>query len=172
MKKMMMTAAVILCVVGLIIIGGNDDSGTAPANQRDLQAIANRSDQDPASVIQKQDQEGNIYESNKAQLKKFVEAVYNNSGKKSKDLQSMLQGVAKDDVIREYDYQGEGVREAGEYETSVHHAKYTVNETMGIALFEIKTVTDLNENISLYLLQVYYDKGLISRVDRFTKIDE
>ena len=74
MKKMMM-AAVILCVIGLIIIGSSDDSGTAPANQRESQAIANRSDQDPALVIQKQDQEGNIYESNKTQLKKFVEAV-------------------------------------------------------------------------------------------------
>ena len=168
----MMMAAVILCVIGLIIIGSSDDSGTAPANQRESQAIANRSDQDPALVIQKQDQEGNIYESNKTQLKKFVEAVYTNSGKKSKDLRSILQGVAKDDVIREYDYKGEGVREAGEYETSVHHTKYTVNETMGIALFEIKTVTDLNENTSLYLLQVSYNQGLISRVDRFTKIDE
>ena len=93
-------AAVILCVIGLIIIGSSDDSGTAPANQRESQAIANRSDQDPALVIQKQDQEGNIYESNKTQLKKFVEAVYTKYGKKSKDLRSILQGVAKDEVIR------------------------------------------------------------------------
>lgn len=167
----MMAATVILCVVVLIVIGSNDDAGTAPMNQKDSTVIKNHDEDDPALMTPKQDHEGNVYEANAALLKKFVEVVYT-SGKETEDLRSSLNGVATDDVIKEYDYQGGGVREAGEYKTSVHHAKYTVNETMGIALFEIKTVTDFNENTSLYLLQVSYDQGLISRVDRFTKIDE
>ena len=169
MKKMLIAMAIIWSIGGLIMISRGGSDSTETVNQKDTVAVSNNNAEGTAEAGQKQDQDENVYEANINRLRQFVETVYV-SGKE--DREALLSGIAKDEVIKEYSYQDEISLDAADYEVTVHHAKYTVNETSGVALFELKTVTEINESTSFYILQVSFDQGMISRVDRFVKIDE
>lgn len=173
MKKILIAATVILGIVGLIIVGSTGNESAETVRQKDAAIMADHREGQSAKDLLKQNQDENVYEANIDRLRQFVEAVYNADSKETKDHQALLSGIATDDVIKEYTYSHDGtVREMADYEVSVHHAKYMANMTCGVALFELKTVTEINESTSFYLLQVSFDQGMISRVDRFMKIDE
>ena len=171
MKKISIALIAVLGIVVLVLIGKGDGDDMSAIKQKHPITSSESTIQDDEKDNRYSSEDGNGYEKNRQQLQRFVEVIYNSTGD-DKDLKEKLQNVASAELIETYVHQQGNVQEAHRYETKVQGAIYTVNATTGMALFELVTTTELNDNTQLYLLQVSYDHGVIDHVDRLARIDE
>ncbi len=166
MKKTMIATAIAFCLIAFWLIAQNAKS------EEERQPIT----MNPEHIVNEQpntisnEKQTDPIESNQDLLQRFCETIF--QADDESDLAARLHGIAGDELIGAYTKGQGNVVEAHHYTTSIHHANYLANETMGVAIFELRTKTEMNESAQMYLLQVSIKNGLIETMIRLVPIEE
>ena len=115
----------------------------------------------------KQPQAASVYENNINVIKRYVELAYTHNNKEA-DITALSEIVSPDILA---DVKKSFAAAESHYETRVKHARYFVNKDAAVAIFNLKTITKINESEQRYLLEAELKNGKIVDIKSMTRLE-
>lgn len=107
----------------------------------------------------------NVYQKNIEIVKQYVDLIYNSEQKADEKFLDELADIADESIVKMFDVEDTSIDHSNAVVTKITHADVTANEKKAMAVYTLKTITDVNENEQDYLLVVSLSDQKISSID-------